>query len=217
VISQRPLPSDSRARPGFGADLGQLITAAQQHWTIGIACIGHRPGSRPDPRRGSSRGEWVCVARLRHSPTADEEMAHGTGTLSGIMSTYNDPQNTRSATGRGIEGQPVEALTAVAVRIPRCSVSRPRPAPRRSTCRVPPSDSPPSGALSRSAPRTHGLPRRRRASALFPRLCLSVSARQDLLARICCNAFTAVAERPLRTSLPSAAQQRATAPGLLAL
>lgn len=30
-------------------------------------------------------------------------MAHGTGTPSGIMSTYNDPENTRSAIGSGIE------------------------------------------------------------------------------------------------------------------
>lgn len=55
-----------------------------------------------------------------------------------------------------------KGLAAMAVRIPRCSVSRPRPAPRRPTCRVTPSNSPSSRALSRSTPRTPGLVRRRR-------------------------------------------------------
>ncbi|BBC30715.1 hypothetical protein SGFS_020090 [Streptomyces graminofaciens] len=50
----------------------------------------------------------VASVALPYSPTADEKVAHGTGTPSGIMSTYNDPENTRSATGRGIEGQPAK-------------------------------------------------------------------------------------------------------------
>lgn len=53
------------------------------------------------------------------------------------MSTYNDPENTRSAKGFGLPGRPADGPAATSVHSPRHSVLRPSPAPRRSTCRLP--------------------------------------------------------------------------------